>query len=375
MDSLQCVTSYPLDKLPRKLKQFFVVQLGVWYQAHRRHLPWRSTIDPYKIWLSEVILQQTRIMQGLPYYLRFVAKYPTVQDLASADEHEVLRLWQGLGYYTRARNMHVCARSIVSEWGGVFPRTYKELLRLSGVGPYTAGAIASIAFQEAVPVVDGNVYRVLARVFGVEADITSTQGKKVFYTLAHALVPQEDAGVYNQSIMEFGALHCTPVLPKCKGCIFSMQCVALHTNSQHLLPVKTRKIKVKQRFFHYLVIQCADKLYMKPRTTNDIWQGLYDFYLIEDKQLNTLDQLKDALILLIKQHAVSICDDAKPYRHLLTHQRLHVQFLYVQATDRFMQAATPLLDQANMHAFTVDQVKELPKPVLIDNFLKSKFYI
>jgi A/G-specific adenine glycosylase len=215
MDPSQYVTSHLLDKAPRTLeKQFFVVQLGAWYQAHRRHLPWRSTTDPYKIWLSEVILQQTRIMQGLPYYLRFVAKYPTVQDLASADEHEVLRLWQGLGYYTRARNMHICARSIVSECGGVFPRTYKELLRLSGVGPYTAGAIASIAFQEAVPVVDGNVYRVLARVFGVAADITSTQGKKVFYTLAHALVPQEDAGVYNQSIMEFGALHCTPVLPK-----------------------------------------------------------------------------------------------------------------------------------------------------------------
>jgi len=352
----------------------FASWLVVWYQAHKRNLPWRDTHDPYKIWLSEIILQQTRVAQGLPYYQRFLEKYPSIQDLAHADEEEVLRLWQGLGYYARARNLHACARMVVNELGGKFPRTYKELLQLKGVGKYTAGAIASIAFKESVPVVDGNVYRVLARVFGVEADIASTQGTKAFYTLAQSLVPSDNADLYSQAIMEFGAIYCTPLNPKCKSCIFKAHCVAFHTGRQHMLPVKSKKIKIKQRFFHYLVMQGADKLYMKRRKNRDIWEGLYDFYLVEDSRLRALDRLEDALVLLIRRHQLSIVSTLTPYRHLLTHRRLYVHFLHVHVTPPFIQEATSLLSQAGMRAFTVNQTKALPKPTLIDNFLKEKFY-
>lgn len=353
---------------------FFASWLVVWYQVHKRNLPWRETRDPYKIWLSEIILQQTRVAQGLPYYQRFIEKYPSIQELAHADEEEVLRLWQGLGYYSRARNLHACARRIVYELDGKFPSAYKALLQLKGIGKYTAGAIASIAFKEAVPVVDGNVYRVLARVFGLEEDITSTQGTKAFYALAQSLVPEKDAGLYNQAVMEFGAMHCTPFNPKCKSCIFKDHCVAFRTGRQYALPVKSKRVKIKQRFFHYLVIQCADKLYMKRRKAHDIWKGLYDFYLVEDRQLSAIDQLEDTLAMLIRCHKLLIVGKPAQYKHLLTHQRLHVHFLHVQATAQFIQEATSLLVQAGIEAFTVAQIKALPKPILIDNFLKEKFY-
>ncbi len=365
----------PSGKFTKKLeKELFAPRLIVWYQVHKRNLPWRETHDPYKIWLSEIILQQTRVAQGLPYYQRFIEKYPSIQELAHADEEEVLRLWQGLGYYTRARNLHACARRIVHELDGKFPSTYRELLHLKGVGTYTAGAIASIAFKEAVPVVDGNVYRVLARVFGVDEDITSTQGTKAFYALAQSLVPKEDADLYSQAIMDFGAMHCTPVNPKCKSCIFEDYCVALHTGRQDTLPIKSKKVKIKQRFLHYLVIQCADKLYMKCRKAHDIWKGLYDFYLVEDRRLRAMDRLEDTLVILIRRHKLSVTSKPILYKHVLTHRRLHVYFLHVQATAQFIQEATPLLSQAGIRAFTVAQTKALPKPILIDNFLKEKFY-
>jgi A/G-specific adenine glycosylase len=352
----------------------FASRLVVWYQAHKRNLPWRETHDPYKIWLSEIILQQTRVAQGLPYYQRFIERYPDIQDLAHAEEEEVLRLWQGLGYYSRARNLHTCARMVVNELGGIFPGTYKELLQLKGVGKYTAGAIASIAFKESVPVVDGNVYRVLARVFGVTEDIASMQGTKAFHVLAQSLVPKEDADLYNQAIMEFGAIHCTPINPKCTSCIFKADCVAFHTDRQYMLPVKSKRVKIKQRFFHYLVIQDEDKLYMKRREGRDIWEGLYDFYLVEDKQLRAMDRLEDPLVMLVRRYRLSIVSTSTPYQHLLTHRRLYVQFLHVQATTRFIQEAAALLRQAGIRAFTIDQTEELPKPTLIDNFLKEKIY-
>jgi A/G-specific adenine glycosylase len=369
--TIQYPASGPTEMLEGTL---FASWLVVWYQTHKRNLPWRHTHDPYKIWLSEIILQQTRVAQGLPYYQRFIEKYPVIQDLAHAEEEEVLRLWQGLGYYSRARNLHTCARMVVNELGGKFPGTYKELLQLKGVGKYTAGAIASIAFKESVPVVDGNVYRVLARVFGVGEDISSTQGTKVFYALAQSLVPKADADLYNQAIMEFGAIHCTPLNPKCTSCIFKAYCVAFHTNRQYMLPVKGKKITVKPRFFHYLVIQHDDKLYMKRRKGRDIWEGLYDFYLVEDKQLKAIDRLEDTLVMLIRRYQLSIVSTSTPYQHLLTHRRLYVQFLQVQATTQFIQEAAALLRQAGIRAFTVDQTEALPKPTLIDNFLKAKIY-
>ena len=355
-------------------KALFASYLVAWYRTHQRKLPWRETHDPYKIWLSEIILQQTKVAQGLPYYQRFVAKYPSIQDLAHADEEEVLRLWQGLGYYSRARNLHACARMVASELGGKFPSTYQELLGLKGIGKYTAGAIASIAFKEAVPVVDGNVYRVLARVFGVAEDITSTRGTKAFYALAGSLVPKENPDLYNQAIMDFGAMHCTVNNPKCISCIFKGHCVAFHTGKQYVLPVKNKKIKIKQRYLHYLVIQYGDKLYMKCRKTHDIWRGLYDFYLVESKQLSPIDRLEDMLVMLIRRHKLSMISQPILYKHLLTHRRLHVRFFHFKATVSFIQESASLLHQAGIRAFTIAQTKELPKPILIDNFLKKKFY-
>jgi len=352
----------------------FASWLLAWYQQHKRDLPWRATKDPYKIWLSEVILQQTRVAQGLPYYQRFVAQYPTVYALAQAKEEEVLRLWQGLGYYSRARNLHACARMIVDQFDGRFPTTYQALLQLKGVGTYTAGAIASIAFQEPVPVVDGNVYRVLARVFGVEADIASTQGGRAFYTLAQSLVPSQDAGLYNQALMEFGAMHCTPVSPQCKTCVFKQHCVAFCTNQQYALPVKSKRVKIQLRFLHYLVLRDGNALYMKQRQEKDIWAGLYDFYLIETPQRCGPCQLQDPLVGLLQREG--LLSERKPtlYKHLLTHRRLYVQFIQVQVTPSWLQAAAPWLRQAGVRAYTVHQTQTLPKPILINNFLEKEVY-
>ncbi len=355
-------------------KAVFATELIHWYETHQRDLPWRQTNDPYKIWLSEIILQQTRVAQGLPYYHRFVEHYPTVEQLAGASEEEVLRLWQGLGYYTRARNLHACAKSIMHQWGGQFPNTYAALLQLHGVGPYTAAAIASIAFKEPVAVVDGNVYRVLARVFGLDEDIASPEGMRAFQALAQSLVLSEAPDLYNQAIMEFGALHCTPARPQCSTCPLQHYCAAWHTKRQHQLPVKSKNIKLKKRYLHYLVLQHEGQLYLKQRKSADIWRGLYDFYLIEQEKLTPIDALEDALVMLVKEHQLATECLPKVYRHRLTHRQLHVCFFYLEATESFMQAAGPILHQTEMRPFSIAQIQDLPKPILIDNFLKEKFY-
>lgn len=362
-------------KSPSKLeKKLFGAWLINWYQTNKRMLPWRNTNDPYKIWLSEIILQQTRVAQGLPYYQRFVKQYPTVQDLAGAQEEQVLRLWQGLGYYTRARNLHACARMIAQQFNGSFPNNYDDLLRLKGVGRYTAAAIASIAFQEAVPVVDGNVYRVLARVFGIKEDITSTKGQRIFYALAQSLVPKNHAGLYNQAIMEFGAIQCKPTKPLCSSCIFKAYCVAWHTGEQQVLPIKNSRPKILKRFFHYFVVQHNGQLYMRLRRRPDIWQGLYDFYLVEDNQPREVDQLVDELVTLMRSHQLVINKNPRLYEHILTHRKLYVYFFEVQATTQFIQAARHILQKSHSKAFMPEAIKDLPKPTLINNFLKEKFY-
>ena len=220
-----------------------------WYATAQRDLPWRGTTDPYKVWLSEIILQQTRVVQGLPYYQRFISNYPTITDLANAPEEEVLKLWQGLGYYSRAKNLHHTAQYIATELGGIFPKTYKELVKLKGIGDYTASAIASFCYNEPCPVVDGNVYRVLSRVFGIATPINSTQGTKEFKALAHECLDKANAGVYNQAIMEFGALQCTPQSPDCTNCVLRDHCWAFHHNKVNELPVKLKKITIKKRYF------------------------------------------------------------------------------------------------------------------------------
>lgn len=356
-------------------KHFFADSILNWYAKNKRDLPWRNTKDPYKIWLSEIILQQTRVKQGLPYYEKFVEAYPTVADLAQADEQSVLRLWQGLGYYSRARNLHTAAKFVHNEKQDIFPDTYKELLKLKGVGDYTASAVASFAHNEKVAVLDGNVFRVLARVFGVDTDIASHKGAKEFGALAKSLLPNEHVDAYNQGIMEFGALQCTPQKPDCMYCPLQSGCVAYAQGKQKELPVKIKKIKIKNRYFHYLI--CFYKkgdqtlVAMKQRGSKDIWGGLYDFWLEEHSQiLDTVDML--GAIHLPKEQLEQwvIIKESVTYKHILTHQRIQAKFYHVEINE--VQKKLPVFD--NFSFFELSEVAALPKPVLIDNYLNKDFF-
>lgn len=342
-----------------------------WYRVNQRFLPWRTTKDPYKIWLSEIMLQQTRVAQGLPYYQRFIAQYPSVTALAGATEQEVLRLWQGLGYYSRARNLHYCAQTIVEKYKGNFPTSYRELLTLKGVGSYTAAAIAAVSFKEVVAAVDGNVYRVLARIFGLTDDITTLQGRKQIHQLATVLVDHLQPDVYSQAIMDFGALQCTPGLPVCISCVFQSYCIAFRTDRQQTLPVKTNKLNKKERYFDYLIIQYKDALYMKKRVRRDIWQGLYDFYLLENKQRLNLSQMNDPLLFLAKKYRLPVTTFEKEERHLLTHQRLWVKFHKVEVTLDFLKEGAVLLRKFDLSLFNRAAIEILPKPILIQNIFKG----
>ena len=252
-----------------------------WSSQNPRPMPWKGIQNPYFIWLSEIILQQTRVAQGLPYYLKFTAAYPTVADLANAPLDDVFNLWQGLGYYSRARNLHAAANYIANDLNGSFPTTYEGLLKIKGVGEYTAAAIASFAYNSDNAVIDGNVYRVLARVFGINTAIDSTEGKKEFATLAQTLLPQGSAALYNQAIMDFGATVCTPKQPKCDTCIFNENCVAFAEKTVATLPYKAKKMTKKNRFFHFFVFGNNNKVWLQKRTERDVWQDLHQFPMIE----------------------------------------------------------------------------------------------
>ncbi len=346
----------------------FAPVLEQWYEVHKRDLPWRHTRDPYRIWLSEIILQQTRVAQGKPYYERFIAAYPTVIDMAVADERELLRLWQGLGYYSRARNLHQTARYVTDQLDGKFPSSFHDLLKMKGIGVYTAAAIASFAFGERVPVVDGNVYRVLARVFGIEEDITTTTAKKLFATLAMRLIQAAtDPATYNQAIMEFGAIHCTPVAPDCLLCPVQQQCVAYLTGRQHRLPVKAKKAPVRERFFTYLVFRHAGRFGLRERIDRDIWQNLYDFYLLETDEPKTAFRdlpLADQVHQLVMDGAVTTVP--MEATQLLSHQRIHAQFYLIDVPDGGIYGLP-----AELQWYSSDEVSRLPKPVLITNYLEK----
>ncbi len=299
----------------------FAATLLQWFKNNGRSLPWRETKDAYAIWLSEVILQQTRIVQGMSYWERFMAQWPTVNTLAAATEDEVLKAWQGLGYYSRARNLHTAARQVV-ELGG-FPQTFKELKTLKGVGDYTAAAIASIAFGEPIAVVDGNVYRVLSRYFGIDTPIDSTEGKKEFQALAQSLLPINEPADYNEAIMDFGATQCTPNSPHCSACPLCETCVAFREQRINELPVKSKKVKQRERHFTYLYIEYEGKIAIHQRGAGDIWQGLWEFpqeeYLTssEDSAWKTEAQLLQ-----------------KGVKHILTHQILLADIYLWQPTRR-----------------------------------------
>jgi A/G-specific adenine glycosylase len=269
-------------KIRQPEQHLFTERLMHWHRtANHRSLPWKGERDPYKIWLSEIILQQTRAEQGLPYYLKFAGTYPTVKHLANATDEAAYKLWQGLGYYNRCKNMLSTARQVVQERGGEFPDTYEGLLALKGIGPYTAAAIASFAYGLPQAVVDGNVNRVLARCFGIDTPIDSTEGKKEFQQLATELLYAEDSAAYNQAIMDHGATICTPALPKCSECPLTPDCFAFNKNLIAILPVKSKKAAVRLRYFHYLLLRRDDQLWLQKRTGKDIWQNLYQPYLIE----------------------------------------------------------------------------------------------
>ncbi len=347
-----------------KNKLYFSKILITWYLRNKRELPWRQTQDPYKIWLSEIILQQTRVAQGLPYYTAFVKTYPTVHHLAKAPEEEVLKLWQGLGYYSRARNLLFTAKIVANELKGEFPDNYAYLKKLKGVGDYTASAIASICFNEPAAVVDGNVYRVLARVFNVAIPINSTHGIKYFKQLAQELLDPSQPGTYNQAIMEFGARYCVPQNPDCKSCIFNNRCEAFKNDSVAVIPVKLKKLKVKKRYFNYLVfVSDSRETLLEQRKGKGIWQNLYQFPLIEtpSKVLKeTLVASKEFKAFTENQQEITLSKfNEKPVVHKLSHQHLFTTFWIVEVVS---------LQQKGV-AFS--DLKKYPVPVLISNFMEA----
>jgi A/G-specific adenine glycosylase len=332
-----------------------------WYQQNKRDLPWRKTTDPYQIWLSEIILQQTRVDQGLDYYNKFIENYPTVDLLANASEKEVLNHWQGLGYYSRARNLHFTAKLIVNEYKGIFPTEYKKVLALKGVGEYTAAAITSFAYGLSYPVIDGNVYRVLSRVFGVELPIDSTVGKKTFKKLASELIDTKNPAEYNQAIMEFGALLCTPKKPDCENCPLRLSCFALKNELIAELPKKEKKIKQRNRYFNYIVIIDNDHIYLKERTEKDIWIGLYDFPLVEtEKQLENFITIKASF----KKAGLILQKKSAEFKHILSHQKIY-------ATFWFNTAKNLKEFDLNYTKIPLNEINNYPVPKLIDNYLQS----
>ena len=304
-----------------------------WYESHKRALPWRETADPYLIWVSEIILQQTRVAQGLDYFLRFTERFPSVRALAEADEGEVLKYWQGLGYYSRARNLHAAAKRIVEHFGGQFPRSYDEVLSLKGVGAYTAAAIVSFAWGDPYPVVDGNVYRVLARLFGMDTPIDSTEGKKQFTELAGRLLDPRRAGSHNQAIMELGALQCVPRNPDCSACPLADRCVAYAEGRVEALPVKSHKTKTRDRYFHYLYLIYNREIWLRRRPAGDIWEGLYEFPLIETEgpmDLAALTQTPTFRRWLANAGALRFFRPLTDVKHILSHQVLHASFYGIE---------------------------------------------
>jgi len=341
----------------------FSKTLTHWYSNNKRSFPWRQTKNPYYIWLSEIILQQTQVKQGLPYYETFVDTYPTVFELANANEEEVLKLWQGLGYYSRARNLHESAKYITNQCDGVFPNNYKDLLKLKGVGDYTASAIASICFNEVTAVVDGNVYRTLSRYFGIETPINSTKGIKEFKNLAQELIDKKDPAEFNQAIMEFGAIQCKPSNPDCNVCPFNSGCVALQKNMVNTLPVKIKANKVKKRYFNFLVFVSSNgKTILEKREGKGIWQSLYQFPLIESDislDYNGFKSITKEHHLLNRSHFDLSLYNKDEIIHKLSHQHLYTKFWIIEVDE--ISNDYILINDINKHAV----------PVLIENFLKA----
>ena len=338
------------------MEKEFARLLIEWYHEHKRDLPWRNTNDPYLIWISEIILQQTRVAQGYAYYQRFIERFPNLESLAAAEENEVLKYWQGLGYYSRARNLHQAAISV----NGVFPVKYEDILKLKGVGIYTAAAICSFAYNQPHAVVDGNVYRVLSRFFGVNEPIDSGKGKKIFASLAHDLLDKIQPALYNQAIMDFGALQCTPLSPDCTVCPFKNRCFAFNHNMVSSLPIKQNKTKTSERFFYYLLIRDNGNIYLNKRTKNDIWKNLYELPLIESNTALAVDDFirKQEFASIFKENSVVNVRLLNKTKHVLSHRIIYADFYELEAQDIKMDFLSKYtrLNMADLELYPVSRL-------------------
>ena len=340
--------------------------LIAWYSHNKRDLPWRNTQNPYNIWVSEIILQQTRVNQGLNYYYRFIEEYPDIESLADSNIDDLLKVWQGLGYYSRARNMHHTAQDIVNNYNGKFPSDYHELIKLKGIGDYTASAMASISFDQLTPVLDGNVFRVIARIFGISESTQSITGRKHFKKILHELIKNENSGIFNQAIMEFGALQCIPKNPDCKNCPLNSVCFAYNKNSVTDFPAKKRKVKQKVRYFNYLYIIYNDFTFIEKRTKNDIWKLLYQFPLIETKKeisINDLERDKNWLRIFEGLNP-DIDRNYFEKKHILSHQKLQTRFYKIKINhiNDFLVK--------NYLKMPIPKLSTLGIPRLIENYIK-----
>ena len=345
---------------------FFNAAIHSWYSLFKRDLPWRNTRDPYFIWLSEIILQQTRINQGLSYYIRFSEEFPTISHLATASEDQILKLWQGLGYYSRARNLHFTAKYIFENRQGIFPNDYHSIRSLKGIGDYTAAAIASISFNLEFPVVDGNVFRVLSRFFGISEPIDTSTGKKAFYYLAKEIIKGTDPGMHNQALMEFGALQCIPVNPDCQQCPLNERCFAFSTNRISELPVKQNKNKHRDRYFNYLVIIGKNRIWMRKRVEKDIWKNLFEFPLVETNEETEIETLivKDDFRNIVQSNQFVIENVSNWKIHILSHQRIHYRFFRIRLADE-----NPTLD--NLIPVNKEDIFKFAVPKLLEIYLNE----
>jgi A/G-specific adenine glycosylase len=351
-----------------KQEKFFTSSLSAWnIKKNTRQMPWKGEKDPYKIWISEIILQQTRVQQGINYYNRFIRAFPDIKSLATAPQKKVYKLWEGLGYYNRCKNLIEAAKFLHKNLNGKFPEEYEDILSLKGVGNYTASAIASFAFNKPYAVLDGNVFRVLSRFFGIEIPVNTSEGKKMYGQLSQQLLDKKNPADYNQAIMDFGAVLCKPMLPLCTECLLQKRCVAFLNNKTAFLPVNNKIIKQKKRFFNYLIVQYRKKIFIQKRTKKDIWENLYEFILIETKfWQNKKDILiQPAFLEVFQDNEYTIKHESKSIYQKLTHQLISGHFFHIEIKK-------PLKNSENYFLATKSQMELLPFPKLIASYFADK---
>jgi A/G-specific adenine glycosylase len=344
----------------------FYKQILGWHNQINRKLPWKNTNDAYKIWLSEIIMQQTRVEQGTPFYLKFEKNYPTIQYLASANLDRILKDWEGLGYYSRARNMHQAAKYIVEYHNGIFPNTYNELLKIKGIGKYTAAAIASFAYDLPHAVVDGNVYRVLSRYFEIKMPIDTTEGKKYFEQLAHSLLPPNNYGDYNQALMDFGALQCVPKSPKCGICELNHSCKSFQNDSVSLLPIKSKRLNQKDRFFNFILVKKENQIFISQRLQNDIWKSLYQIPYFETEKLQSKKQIKTEIYKIFMEKNIKMTLFKENKKQMLTHQNINASFSMIEVENDFKMPIDGIWIDEN-HVF------DYAFPKIIKDFLLATY--